>query len=150
MAWHHNGHWICSACLSHCARGLWAIDRLSNVEIRPCRTRRNREELVPDLALKVGSLQVQRENIVEFAPGYPLLDNIKRSLEWRILALDPGLRKSCPQVLLCSFIGLPQAYRANPLIGGSDEYAAELTLSRGESNFHALKLTLSSATLHTH
>ena len=150
MAWDDDRDWISSACLSHCASGLWAIDRLSNAEICAGRARGDREELIPDFSLKIGTLQIQRENVIQFVAGYPLLDNIKRSLEWRIVALDPGLRKSCPQVLLCSFIGLPQAYRANPLIGGSDEYAAERTVSRGESNFHALKLALSPATLHTH
>jgi len=150
MAGDHDRNRIGSARLSDCARGLGAIDRLRNVEIRPGRARRNREQLVPDLALEIRPLKVEREHVVEFVAGYSLLNDTERSLEWGIVPFDFGLRESRPQVLLCSVIRLSQAYGANTPIGGGDEYATKRTFPGRESNFHARNLAPGPDTLHTH
>ena len=84
--------------LRHRARRLWSIDRLRDVEVSARRSGRNREKLVPNLALKIGTLQIQRESFVETPPTDSFLNGIERRPQPHIVARYFSLWKARAKV----------------------------------------------------
>src|SRR5712672_1294996 len=86
--------------LRYCSRGFRPIDGLRDVEISAGRSGGNREKLVPNLPLKFGTLQIQRESFVQSAPTDSFLNGIERRPQPNVVARYFRLRKTRAKVLL--------------------------------------------------
>jgi hypothetical protein len=69
MTRHDDSHRIRPTGLRDGARGLWAIDRACNVEIRTGFTGRDRKQLIPYCSLELGAVEVDGNRIVEALSG---------------------------------------------------------------------------------
>jgi hypothetical protein len=137
MARDDDRDWVRSARLSNGARRLRAVDRLCDIEISAGRSGRNREKLVPNLALEIGTLQIERESFVETPPTDSLLNGVERRLQPNIVARYFGLWKARAKVFLSSSVGLPQADVTHALVGRRYEHAPKRARPGSESDLHS-------------
>ena len=137
MTRHYDRDGIGTTRLRYCSRCLWPIDRLRDVEISARRSGRNREKLVPNLSLEIGTLQIQRESFVETPPTDSFLNGIERRPQPNIVTRYFRLWKARAKVLLSPHVGLAQADRTHAFVSRRDEHAPEDARASSESDFHS-------------
>ncbi len=138
MAGNYDRDWICSARLSNGAGCLRPIYRLSDVQIRAGRSRWNREELIPYLALKVSSFEINRKRIIQVAAGNSFEDCLELGPKPAVISLDGGTREPGLKRLFNVGVGLTQTQGADPLVRCGQHYLAQRALANRVFDIHLL------------